>query len=228
MDNVKLSEQQVKELKDYIKAKGFTDPAVINEILDHFACKVEEELEVNPELSFYDAIHQARKSFGVMGFAPIAESFTKQLRSKYIKVYWRTFWKTITSPLYIPLLCLLGYVCYKSWYWASVNNYKHILDMNDVSSLLIISFVIVQGAILYQGGAQKNFYRQAAKGATWLFPWTFIYLMPNVGRHNINPWVPALVVSILSIWGVVQLIALHATIKTAKEDYEEVKQFFST
>jgi len=227
MANVKLNEQQLKELADYIKAKGFKDPAIINEILDHFACKVEEELEIDATLSFYDAVNKARNSFGVMGFAPIAASFTKQLRSRYRRVYWKKFWRTASAPLHIPLLLLLGYGCFKCWLWANANNYQHIMEMNDVSAILTIGYVIAQAIIMYQEETRKNLYKQTAFGVAWFFPWMLIYIMPHSNHPNVPVWVPALIVGILVILAVIQLIALRATMRTAAADYDEVKQFFN-
>lgn len=227
MANTKLTEQQLKELKDYIKTKGFKHPVIVNEILDHFACKVEEVMETDPSLPFYDAVHTARNSFGVMGFAPIVESFTKQLSSKYRKIYWKKFRQTALAPLHIPLLLLLGYTCFKGWLWADANNYRHLLEMNDVSASLMIIYITVQVWIIYKANNQENFYRHAATSAPWILPWTFIYLMPTHNRHHIASWIPALLVALLSIFGLLQLVAMRTTIKAAAEDYNEVKQFFN-
>ncbi|MBS1689605.1 MAG: hypothetical protein JSS96_12835 [Bacteroidetes bacterium] len=227
MNNIKLTGEQLKELAGYIKTKGFKDPAIINEILDHFACKVEEEMEIDSSLSFYDAVHKARNSFGVMGFAPIAASFTKQLRSRYRKVYWKNFWQTASAPLHIPLLLVLGYGCFKCWLWANAHNYQHLMDMNDVSAILTLGYVIAQAVIMYKEETRKNLYKQTAFGVVWFFPWMLIYIMPHSNRPNIPVWVSAFIIGILSILAVLQLIALRATMKAAAADYNEVEQFFN-
>lgn len=227
MANVKLTEQQLEELKSFIKSKGFKDPAVVNEILDHFACKVEEEMEIDSHLSFSEAINKARSSFGIKGFAPIVASFTNQLKSRYRKIYWKYFLQAASTPLYIPLLLLLSYACFKSWLWANANNYQHIMAMNDVSAMLIFGYIIAQSIIMYKEETRKNLYKRAAFGVAWLFPVIIIYIMPYSNRHIVPAWIPALIISILAIWGVLQLIALRATMKTAAADYDEVKQFFN-
>ena len=47
MDSKVLSQEQLKELVRFIHSRGFREPAVVLEILDHFACKVEELLAAN-------------------------------------------------------------------------------------------------------------------------------------------------------------------------------------
>ena len=42
MDKLTLTKQQLKELKKFINSRGFREPLIVMEILDHFACLVEE------------------------------------------------------------------------------------------------------------------------------------------------------------------------------------------
>ena len=56
MDKVTLTKEQLEELKVFINSRGFVEPVVVLEILDHFACKVEEELEQNPQYSLKKAM----------------------------------------------------------------------------------------------------------------------------------------------------------------------------
>ena len=99
--------------------------------------------------------------------------------------------------------------------------------MNDISVSLMVVYITTQILILYQANNCENFYRHAATSAPSILPWAFIYLMPTHNEHRIASWIPALIVGLLSVFGLLQTIALRATIKTAADDYNEVKQFFN-
>lgn len=75
----KLNKEELKELVGFIRKKGFTEVDVQLEILDHFACKVEEIRAEQPSIELSKAMTQAHASFGVMGFSTIEESYAKLL-----------------------------------------------------------------------------------------------------------------------------------------------------
>jgi uncharacterized membrane protein len=97
MDSVILNREQLTQLKSYIGKRSlrFTDPLVMQEILDHFACKVEELLNNEPGIRIEDAMIKAHRSFGVRGFAPIADHVEQSL----VKRYQRLSYKEMKSVL---------------------------------------------------------------------------------------------------------------------------------
>lgn len=79
----KLSKIQIEHVQAFISKRGFNYTDLSLEILDHVACKVEEKLNEDPELSFENALRKTHAEFGVMGFSILEESFTKSLNRKY-------------------------------------------------------------------------------------------------------------------------------------------------
>ena len=117
-DKVKLTPEQITLLKDFIRKRGFNDALQINEILDHFACKVEEVLTEDNTLNLKQAMQKAHNSFGVMGFHPIAEALGKGLSLKYKQIYWKYVRQLITSPKWI-LVFMLVFFLWLSTYTSS-------------------------------------------------------------------------------------------------------------
>ena len=87
MMNRKLTTDEVKELLAYIEGKGFKYRDVQLEIFDHLACKVEEILEKNPDLSLSDAIERAHVTFGIFGLSSIEDSYRAALGIQFFKVF---------------------------------------------------------------------------------------------------------------------------------------------
>lgn len=118
MDKKTLSKDQLQQLVAYIKSRGFHDPLVVADILDHFACKVEEVIQANPGQSLAHAIEAAHNSFGVYGFHPLAEASKSSLKAKLSAIYKAEQKKLLTSANMLHIIALsaifhIGYV------WAS-------------------------------------------------------------------------------------------------------------
>lgn len=98
MDNITLNEEQLKQLRQFIMKRGIKSQDVVNEILDHFACKVEEILSIEKNMPFERAMQLAHKSFGVSGFRPLVAEYEKQLEKILWKEYKTSLKETILSP----------------------------------------------------------------------------------------------------------------------------------
>jgi len=236
MDKVKLNEEQINHLKEFIKTKGFHDHAVILEILDHFACKIEDIMTNEPKMSFYDAITKARLSFGVMGFQPISSAFEKQSRKKYRNVYFSNFIKTVSSIKYIPLLLLVGYAIYTFWIFCEKNNYKHFIEINDCS-LFIALFLLTAFAVklMMSPGRtfrQKSYFFKLASSMVSFLPF-FIYiagpnrlLFSDTHVHSLRP--AAVTLAVFFVYIAIHIIAEYKTLKKAIEDDKEIERFYKT
>ena len=63
MDNLTLDNGQLYPLIAFINKRGFHEPLMIVEILDHFACKVEEKMNQAPGISLEAAMAAAHDDF---------------------------------------------------------------------------------------------------------------------------------------------------------------------
>lgn len=101
MDKVKLNREQLQEVVAYIERRGFKDPLVLVEILDHFACKVEEKMEARPGITLGAAIVAAHADFGPMGFRPLTKSFEEAAHAKYKAIFNSERKSLLKSPLFV-------------------------------------------------------------------------------------------------------------------------------
>ncbi|WP_373522262.1 hypothetical protein [Aquiflexum sp.] len=85
---MKLSKDQIEQLKKLISYKGYPEIDVQYEILDHVACRVEVMMEENPKLSLPDAFQKVHASFGIFGFSELEESYKKMIQKRLWGYYW--------------------------------------------------------------------------------------------------------------------------------------------
>lgn len=113
MESKHLNDEQISFLKDYIRKRGFINAIEIQEILDHFACKVEEVLELHPTLNLQQAMHQAHTSFGVKGFEPLVAAFKRIHTAHYRKTYFATLKASFMQPKWLLLVIASVIACYQ-------------------------------------------------------------------------------------------------------------------
>jgi hypothetical protein len=85
---MKLSKDQIEQLKDLISYKGHVYIDVQYEILDHVACKVEALIEEDAELSVDQAFRKVFASFGSNGFNELEASYQKMIEKKHRGYFW--------------------------------------------------------------------------------------------------------------------------------------------
>ena len=156
MDNVTLSKEQLYQLIGFIKKRGFHEPLVIVEILDHFACKVEEKIKADPALSLEQAMVSAHHDFGVLGFQPISKTFEADVKKKYKGIYRQEMIKVLMSPIHILIVACSSLLFYRGFLWAETNGYKHIFDINDVGVLAYLCIMVLLPLILFSKYRRKG------------------------------------------------------------------------
>ncbi|MCY4780887.1 hypothetical protein ORI89_14605 [Sphingobacterium sp. UT-1RO-CII-1] len=93
----KLSKEELKLLVRFIQKRGFVELDIQLEILDHFACKVEEILSEEPNLALSDAMARAHASFGVMGFSTIVDSYLNGIQVSFLRTLKSEFFHFMKS-----------------------------------------------------------------------------------------------------------------------------------
>lgn len=111
---MKLSKEQISQLKGLISKKGYPQVDVQYEILDHVACKIEAILDKHPEMSLTTAFQKVHTSFGIFGFSELESSYQKAIQMKTAKFtlqelgkVW-TSWKALQPVLLTILYFQLG------------------------------------------------------------------------------------------------------------------------
>lgn len=62
---MKLTKDQINQIKSMISKKGYPEIDVQYEILDHVACKIEKLQETNPSISIETAFQKVHAEFGI-------------------------------------------------------------------------------------------------------------------------------------------------------------------
>lgn len=109
---MKLTFDQVAEIKRFIESKGIKQLEVKNEILDHVACAVEDKMSANPSLSLPKAISEVHASFGIFGFLQMEESIQGRVLQQVNKYYYKQLWSFFSTwrIIYPILLGILGWL----------------------------------------------------------------------------------------------------------------------
>ena len=122
MNKILLDDTQLLQLKRFIILKGIKQEDVIHEILDHFACKVEELMNENIYLPFEKAVEQAYYSFGYNGFQKMTEQYEKRLK----KMVWKEFKSALPTVLQTKLVVA-------SFVWClALFMMMHYLELNKI------------------------------------------------------------------------------------------------
>lgn len=116
MGKLTLTKEQLTVLKRFIESRGFREPLIVMEVLDHFACLVEEKLQANPAMSLEEAMREAHASFGVMGFKTLADAADRERNKMYNKEFNKHVKKMLTNPVILIILGLMGSLMFKLYY----------------------------------------------------------------------------------------------------------------
>lgn len=233
MDKVILNKDQLRTLKEFIHSRGFHDPIVVVEILDHFACMVEDRMEQNSNLTLEDAMYDAHKELGIMGFRYIAANLEKGYRLKYRRTYWKNLKETVTSPLPL-LIVLLGLF---SLYFVYMN-YRHvevgIFSIFDILFVVYVLSLVLAGINRYRlykknYKSKHRFYTEAFKsGSISLFiipQFAFIHSGPNPPESLL--YVAATAFALLATWCFLDVYVFFKTMGELIMYYKRPFQLFT-
>lgn len=112
MKPMKLSKQQLSDIRSFINKRGITYIDVQMEILDHVASAVEDRMEEDSNLSFNEALKQTHASFGIFGFGGVEDSIINNMSKMYNQTFWRIF-RSFFGLKYILLVLLAGVFTYQ-------------------------------------------------------------------------------------------------------------------
>ncbi len=155
MDKITLNKEQLQRLVRFIYSRGFKDPLVVMDILDHFSCKVEEELTIQPGLSLENAMQQAHYSFGIKSFLPLAESSKGALVKKSMAIYKAVKYDVLTSPLQLLVIFALSLSFYYGYHWAAMTN--RMVPFMDSNLFTFIGYLLLLVSSIFLGIRFANY-----------------------------------------------------------------------
>ena len=232
-EKVTLTKEQLRAVKEFIHSRGFHDPVTVVELLDHFACMVEERMEQNSSLTLEEAMYDAHKQFGVMGFRYITANLEKGYRLKYKKTYRSVLKEVFTKP--VPLL-LVGLSVFIIFYLYL--NYRYVqfwmLDMMAIMFVVYLIVLIVVGINKYK--LYKKLYRskhrfhtaayKAGSVSLFIIPqFAFIHSGPNPPEGWL--YVAAIAYALLATWCYLELYVFFKTLKELMLYYKRPFELFT-
>ncbi|MES2478625.1 MAG: hypothetical protein V4561_06035 [Bacteroidota bacterium] len=169
MNNIELNEDQLWQLREFIMHRGIKEPDVINEILDHFACKVEEIWSREKNLSLEKVMQLAHQSFGASGFRPLIAQYENHLEQVTNSIFKQELKKVLSSPkvlfiisfglIFVPILNLLGSKIGNHWFF----------DMELISLLSIVLVSSLYAIIMFKKHQGLTKDRNKKKKTTYLW-----------------------------------------------------------
>lgn len=148
----RLSRDQLKTLAKFIQKKGFREADVQQEILDHFACKVEVLLSEKPSIGLDRAMAQSYTSFGVKGFATIANSYKRWLNKSLVTRMKKEFYAYQYS--WEEVAAVLLYLCF--YVFVFLNDKHEALESFVLGAMSFSVFVSVVSLIQKRGLARDS------------------------------------------------------------------------
>ncbi len=159
---MKLTTQQLAEIKTFIKKKGYPEPDIQMELLDHLACGIEERMETG--IPFEKAFRETYNNFGIFGFSDFVEGITKgHQRTVWFQI--KSYLKTIFGLPWIFFTFLVVYALYTATvrysFWVPLS----VLGLSTVISYFVYfksyfrkerkykNLAIVKNSNAFMGGA---------------------------------------------------------------------------
>ncbi|RZJ49811.1 MAG: hypothetical protein EOO44_17625 [Flavobacterium sp.] len=135
---MRLTKDQIAEIKSFINKKGIKYIDVQMEILDHVASSVEDKMA--DHLTFDQALRETHTSFGVFGFSSVEDGISSALRKKYSGVFWSQF-ISFFGIKYIALVLLAGALFYKIQ--ILIGDYHHSMMIIVPIFLCVVGFAVL-------------------------------------------------------------------------------------
>jgi hypothetical protein len=114
---MKLTNQQIQYVSNYIESKDIKWYELQVELTDHMVTSMEEFWAKDPDLTFHQVKHYAEDKFGRNGFKAIEEERTQILKKEYRSAQWKMIVDYLKFPkIFASLLALI--ISYKlSFYY---------------------------------------------------------------------------------------------------------------
>ena len=169
-----LSPTDINQIKAFISKRGFTQPDLQMEIIDHVACRIEKLMTDNSELSLSEAICLSHAEFGVMGFSVFEDAMRTALQKRYWHVFKRLYlanftWKTV--PLMAAFIYLVS-IIFKA--------------VNRPETLFTFSGFILMFGLIINGFVNANRYKKYTKMFTYKMG--SVYLVISMVLFQLYNW----------------------------------------
>lgn len=136
---MKLNKEQIIDIRNFVSDQGIRYYDVQLEIIDHVACKAEDLMTVDPNLTLDEVITQTHADFGVSGFVVVEDAMRKSLRKRYWRLF-GTIFLSYLKPVYLLLEMGFIYLIYL------LAKNTHSVDLSiDITWIMVILITVIFG-----------------------------------------------------------------------------------
>ena len=156
---MKLNESQIEKLYLFTRQHFVECYDLQTELVDHLANAIETQWQINPKLTFDEALQLEFKKFGVFGFMEVVERRQAALSKKYVKIIWSHFKNFFRLPQIIGTFTAVGILLYI----LKISLHSEIIVISLLTLLLIFFFFkLVRNARKMKKSNEET-------GKKWLF-----------------------------------------------------------
>lgn len=156
---MKLNSLQIERLYQFTRQHYVEWYDLQTELVDHLANAIEEQWQLNPKLSFEDALQIEFKKFGVFGFMDVVEKRQLALGKQYNKLVWSHFKDFFSIPKIIGTFTAIAFLFVVMQKFP----FAHIVIITLFMIISLISFI---GIITL---SRKNKKQAKISGKKWLY-----------------------------------------------------------
>ncbi|WP_345953184.1 hypothetical protein [Mucilaginibacter sp. PAMB04168] len=142
-----LTAVDINQIKQFVSKRGFTEPDLQMEIIDHVCCRVEELMAAKPTLLLTDAIGLVHSEFGPLGFSVFEDSMRSNLRTRYLRMFKQNLY-TVVNWKTIPLMLGIGYLL--SILFNSIQRPQYLFGVTGFLMLLVLIFYAIANEIRFK------------------------------------------------------------------------------
>ncbi|MBT8298957.1 MAG: hypothetical protein KJO52_11555, partial [Maribacter sp.] len=103
---MKLTSDQIQELYKFTR-KHFVEHYDLQiELVDHLANGIDEQMALQPKLTFKEALDLEFKKFGIFGFHDVVKEKTKAMEKRYWKIFFRFYREYFKLPKVLMLFAV--------------------------------------------------------------------------------------------------------------------------
>lgn len=155
----KLTERHIEKLYQFVQQHYVSWYDVQTELVDHLANGIEQQWEINGDITFDDALNTEFKKFGIFGFHDLVDQKIKALNTHYRKEIWLHF-KTFFGLPKIILTLFAIWAFYTLFYYLD----EKMVVFYSATGLLFVMY------FYYTFRLKKDIKdRKKKTGKQWLF-----------------------------------------------------------
>ena len=137
---MKLTNQQIQYVSDYIESKDIKWYELQVELTDHMVSSMEEFWAADPELTFHQVKHYAEDKFGRNGFKAIEEERAKVLRKEFRKTQFTMISSYLKFPKIMASILAVYLIFQGAFYFENITVYIRIL-FGVITALSLLSIL---------------------------------------------------------------------------------------